>query len=46
MNAKDFFIFSFGSIGFDPGNTFAYLVLEDESRWMRIGLGFYWRVSP
>lgn len=46
MSQKDFFVLSFWRIGFDLGNTFGYFVLEDESRWMKIGLGFYWRVKP
>lgn len=44
MNAKQYFDFTIGRIGFASGSYWALIPFEDGSRWYRIGLGFYWRL--
>lgn len=44
MNPKQYFDFTAWRLGFALGSYWAYIPFEDGSRWMRIGLGIYWRV--
>ncbi|BBP82428.1 hypothetical protein PHLH8_20700 [Pseudomonas sp. Pc102] len=43
---KDYFDFVIGRIAWAGGSYWRYIPFKDGSRWIRIGLGCYWRTSP
>lgn len=45
MTYKKYFVFTVGRLGFDPGSTWMYLTLEDQTKWYKLVFGFYWRVD-
>ena len=45
MKHQDYFKFTVWRIGFTIGSTWELLDFSDNTKWTKLGFGFYWRAS-